>query len=474
MDTQVGISSVAMSAPPRNTDVDGLLAPGRDTLRFSSFIALGLLALSAGSGELYGWPRLASIEGTRVLWLLLPAALLQIPVLVECQRTALLGGRSFFAVASSFSRPVGVISLVCMLLSFAWLGGWLTASSAMIAILFGVPESSLPLATNMGAVLLALVLGWPLMTKKLVARYVSAILKIFAVATFATALLALLLLPNSATTLLEYIGASFRPHLSVFSGLSSAGQVDVLLAITFLGLGSWASTLYTGYASFEGYGRVKTGTLWREASGPKLSLVANWRDELSPWYSHIYKDVSIGVLLNLVSTALMTFLAVRILFGTGREIGRNYDLLSQQAQFFEPVLGALATPIFILLASAFLLDTWVGFVPLMAKGTQEGLQIAFPKLSKWGEERFYRGVLIVLGIQSVVTAMLAAPGKMIRLTAIALNVTHPIVIVILLYANYSYFPRMYGTEIRPSRWSLAGLLVSLVAYSFAAAWYLII
>ena len=459
---------------------DGSLANRADTRRLSAYIAAGLLALSAGSGELYGWPRLASLEGTRVLWLLLPAALFQIPVLAECQRAALLTGRSFFALAGAASPFWGIVSILCTLVSFLWLGGWLTGSAAMIAILIGVPAANIKLATNILAVVLAILLGWPLLTKRLLARYVSIVLKIFAVATFLAALLSLFLLPDRFQTLTHYIGEMFRPHFDVFTIRRGATDVDLILAITFLGLGSWASVLYTGYASLERYGRTSSGDLWRnpndgEDSGAPgaLSLLSNWREDLRQWYRHTYADTSIGIVLNLVSTGLLTFLSVRLLYASGLKIGRDYDLLSQQARFFEPLLGQFAVPAFILIGSAFLLDTWIGFVPLMAKGFQEGLQTSIPGLRRIGEESLYRWILLVLAIQTILTAMVTAPGNLIRLTAICLNVTHPIVIALLLYLNYIYLPRLYGKAIRPGVWALVSLCVAFIGYTLLAVWYLI-
>lgn len=224
-----------------------------------SFIALGLLALSAGSGELYGWPRLASLEGSRVFWLLIPCTLLQIPVLAECQRVALLTGRSLFAPLAEFSRVGSWLGAILMLVSFFWLGGWLSGSAAMIAILLGVPSQQLPFATNVLSVVLAIGLGWPLWTKRFVARYVSFVLKLFSLATFLAAFLALWLIPNKAQTLTQYLGEMFTPHPDVFSHLLGADTTDLILAITFLGMGSWASVLYSGYASFENYGRKEPG-----------------------------------------------------------------------------------------------------------------------------------------------------------------------------------------------------------------------
>jgi hypothetical protein len=146
--------------------------------------------------------------------------------------------------------------------------------------------------------------------------------------------------------------------------------------------------------------------------------------------------------------------------------------LSEQARFFEPLLGGLAVPVFILVGLAFLLDTWVGFVPLMAKGMQEGLQASVPSTRQYGEERLYQAFVLLLAIQTVLTALFTAPGNLIRLAAITLNLTHPVVIALLLYTNYYYLPKRYGlAEIRPKRGAQVLLWIALVAYSALALWY---
>lgn len=442
----------------------------------STFTALGLLALGAGSGELYGWPRLASLEGTRILWLLIPFALLQIPVIAETQRIALLTGRSFFGVLSTASRFLGISAVAVAFFSLFWLGGWLSGSAAMIAVLLDVQPENIRLATNILTVTLAIVIGWPLMTKKFVARYVSTLLKIFAVAAFSAALISLLLLPDKLNTISTYVGEMFTPHFDVFTHLYGADRADLILAIIFLGLGGWLSALYSSFAVFEKYGREKnSGDIWIEpdqGTPASLNLLTNWEGgRLKKWYRHLYVDTSAGLILNMVNTALLTFLSISILFGAGIVVGKDYDLLGHQASFFEPLLGSLSVPIFILIGSAFLLDTWVGLVPLMAKGFQEGLQVSIKGLRKFKEEKVYQVILTFLFIQTVVTSLFAPPGSLIRFTAILMNSSQPFIILLLIYMNYFYLPKIYGKEVRPGWMALSFLILAFIVYSVLTAWY---
>jgi hypothetical protein len=378
-------------------------------------------------------------------------------------------------VIGAASPTLGLSSIALTMLSFVWIGGWLSGSAAMIAILAGTTQDALPFTTNVITITLAVLLGWPLLTKKRVARYLSIVLKVCALATFLAALLSLVLLPDRVEILTSYSREMLTPHFDVFVEQRAADPVDLVLAITFLGLGSWASVLYTAYASLAGYGRSTSGGVWADSgedAGALALLKAPDREGLGSWYRHLWKDVSLGVGLNLITTALLAFLSIRILFDSGREIGKGFDLLSEQARFFEPLLGGLAIPVFVLIGLAFLLDTWVGFVPLMAKGMQEGLQASVPSTRKYGEERLYQAFVLLLAIQTVLTALVTAPSNLIRLAAITLNLTHPVVIALLLYSNYYYLPKCYGlAEIRPKRGAQVLLWIALVAYSALALWY---
>lgn len=85
-------------------------------------VGLGVVyvALAQGSGELIWWPDIIAEYGSN--FLLLPACLLQFPIIHEIGGYALLASESIFQEFIRLSRVFALLLGVLMTLSFLWYG----------------------------------------------------------------------------------------------------------------------------------------------------------------------------------------------------------------------------------------------------------------------------------------------------------------------------------------------------------------
>lgn len=229
--------------------------PTAPSWRRATHVAIGLLALSAGAGELYAWPRLHALRGLDVAWLLIPAALIQLPLLVECQRVAVLTGESFLVALARRSRALAIITLVLVWVSFFWLGGWIAGSADALRLLLGFPQwgdtygTLFWSAVLMTAFLLPLYIGrFPLH------QYVHRLLTWFTILTFLLCAIVVILEPALWPNLPGFLSSMVAPRGWPFENLTLPQKTDLILAITFMGMGGWACILYTTLTSLARYG----------------------------------------------------------------------------------------------------------------------------------------------------------------------------------------------------------------------------
>src|SRR5918992_5394181 len=102
------------------------------------------MALAQGSGELIWWPYLIAKYGLTFLFLLLPACLLQFPVIYEIGRYTTLTGESIFQGFIRLNRKLGLLLWILMTLSFLWFGAFAAAGGTSLAALTNLPAGWTP------------------------------------------------------------------------------------------------------------------------------------------------------------------------------------------------------------------------------------------------------------------------------------------------------------------------------------------
>ena len=91
------------------------------------------MGLAQGSGELIWWPYIIAKYGLTFLFLLIPACLIQLPVIYEIGRYTLLTGESVFQGFIRLNRWLALLLWLLMTLSFLWFGAFAAAGGTSLA-----------------------------------------------------------------------------------------------------------------------------------------------------------------------------------------------------------------------------------------------------------------------------------------------------------------------------------------------------
>ncbi len=98
------------------------------------------MALAQGSGELIWRPYIIAKYGLTFLFLLLPACLLQFPVIYEIGRYTMPTGESVFQGFIRLNRSFALLLWILMTLSFLWFGAFAAAGGTSLAALTDIPS----------------------------------------------------------------------------------------------------------------------------------------------------------------------------------------------------------------------------------------------------------------------------------------------------------------------------------------------
>ncbi|MEW6683112.1 MAG: Nramp family divalent metal transporter [Nitrospirota bacterium] len=438
------------------------------------------MALAQGSGELIWWPYVVAKYGLTFLALLVPACLLQYPVTVEIGRYTLLTGETIFQGFFRLNRWLGIVLWILMTLSFLWFGAFASAGGTALAALTNFPS------------------GWTARGQTLFWAYASIAVFVLAVlfsgVVYAT--IERFMKAVAVVTVAGLLWACLQPEvLSVapafLQGLVSlstplprpwdpADATKLLTAVTFAGLGGFWILFYSywlrdkGCAMAAHIGRI-TGPL---AGKPEAIPAEGHLPEDLPeaearwgtWRRYLSGDALIGIGGNLATTLMTCLLAYALLFPQGL-LPQDYELAVVQARFFEVSWGAFGRILFLLVAAAFLTDTWLATADAVSRIQADIVYTLFPRARRLEVRQWYYVVLGVLTVITSLTMLVAAPGPLILTSAVIGFVGTVIFPVALWRLNRRLAPQLPAWA-APSRASQALLGLSFAAYVALALAYL--
>lgn len=449
------------------------------------WVALGpgiiWMALAQGSGELIWWPYMIAKYGLTFLCLLIPACLLQYPVTVEIGRYTMLTGESIFSGFIRLNRHFGIFLWLLMSLSFLWFGAFASAGGTALAAMTGFPQGWSPRGqalfwgyATIAAFILAIVFS------RVIYQVIENFMKVVALVTIIGLIWAcaspevLAALPSFGKGLLAPAAAMPRPW-------DPADATKLLTAITFAGLGGFWILFYSYWLRDKGSGMAGhmgriTGPLAKrpEVVSTEGLLPVDHRGNHQAWRTwkrFLKTDVLIGILGNLLTTMMMCLLAWALLFPQGL-IPQDYEIAVVQSRFFEVSWGTFGRVLFLLVAAAFLADTWLATADAVSRTQADVLHILFPRARRWPMRKLYFYVLGLLTLVTGFTMSLEAPGTLILISAVIGFVGTVIFPVALYRLNHQVLAPMLPHWARPSKCSAYLLGISFVAYSALAIAYL--
>jgi len=421
------------------------------------------MALAQGSGELIWWPYLCAKYGLGFLIVLAPACLVQWPVTFAIGRYSALTGESVWRGFARVHPAFCLVLWILMALSFLWFGAFASA----------------------GGTALARLVSWPPLDDRGRALFWASV----SIAVFATALLrgektyGLIEKVMWAVALVTVVGLGVsvaRPELrSAWPEFLRAmvvptplvrpfdpGDTDRLLtAITFAGLGGFWTLFYSYWVLGKGMGVDPGPDGTGGVPGPGEAALAR------RWQRGLIVDSGIGIIGNLLTTVMTCFLAFAILLPQGI-VPDQWSLAAEQARFFELAWGGVGRAVFLVVAAAFLCDTWLSTADAVARVHIEMIRLFFLRGRAIDEVRAYRIMIVILTAVTAITMFGAEPGPLIVLSALIGFVGTLAFVGALLVLLHGRLAQALPAEMRPGRLSFALLALSATAYGALAIAYL--
>jgi hypothetical protein len=255
----------------------------------------------------------------------------------------------------------------------------------------------------------------------------------------------------------------------------------LLTAVTFAGLGGFWILFYSYWLRDKGGGMAThIGRITGPITGKPESIPAvgylpeegleNQR-RWQRWMRYLLLDSSIGVVGNLFTTLMTCLLAYALLFPKGL-LPEGYELAVVQSRFFEVSWGKLGTVFFLLVAAAFLSDTWLATADAVSRMQADIVYTFFPKSRRFEVRQWYYFFLGILTIITCLTMLLDAPGPLILTSAVIGFVGTVIFSVAILILNHHHLAPIIPVWARPGRLSWYAMLIVCIAYFTAAIIYL--
>ncbi|MGZ8494684.1 MAG: Nramp family divalent metal transporter [Candidatus Binatia bacterium] len=439
------------------------------------------MALAQGSGELIFWPYTIAKYGLAFLFLLIPACLLQFPVIYEIGRYTLLTGESIFQGFIRLNRTFAFFLWILMTLSFLWFGAFAAAGGTSIAALSDFPsgwsrrEQTLFWAyATMGLFLIAILLS------KVIYQLIETFM--WGVALFT--LVGLIWASANAEVLRAlpaFIKGLVIPEWPMPRPWDPADATKLLTAVTFAGLGGFWTLFYSSWLRDKGAGMAHyagrlTGPITGKPEAIPESGALPGNDEglahVGRWHRFMFWDIGIGVIGNMITTLLTCLLAYALLFPKGL-LPQGYDIAVVQSRFFEVSWGGWGRLLFLIVAAAFLSDTWLATVDAVSRTHADCVYGFFPRSHRIPYRKWYLFFLLLLTIVTGVTVQLNEPGTLILISAVIGFVGTVIYSVALILLNHVYLPRHLPNAAKPGKLNFFFMLISCTAYFVLAALYLL-
>ena len=438
------------------------------------------MALAQGSGELIFWPYTIAKYGLTFLFLLLPTCLLQFPIIYEIGRYTLLTGESIFQGFIRLNRFLALLLWLLMTLSFLWFGAFAAAGGTSLAALTDLPSgwsrreqtlfwAYLSMALFLGAILLS----------KVIYRLIETFMWCVALFTL-VGLLWASANPEALNALPSFLKGLVFPQWPMPRSWDPADATKLLTAITFAGLGGFWTLFYSYWIRDKGAGMAYymgriTGPITGKPEAIPDSGFTPSNDEglanMGSWNRYLVVDIGIGVGGNIVTTLLMCLLAYALLFPKGL-LPHGYELAVVQSRFFEVSWGWWGRTLFLVVAAAFLSDTWLATVDAVSRIHTDCVHGFFPGASKIAHRSWYLFFLLLLTAITSVTVLLEEPDALILISAVIGFVGTVLYSGALIFLNHVYLPRHLPAPARAGRLNFLLLCISCAAYFLLALAYL--
>ncbi len=438
------------------------------------------LALAQGSGEIIWWPYMIAKYGLAFLFLLIPACLLQYPLNYEIGRYTLLTGESIFQGFIRFNKSFAFFLFILMVMSFLWFGAFASAGGTALAALTHLPagwsEKSQTLLWAYGSIIVFFI---AITFSKVIYNLIEKIMWLVAIFTFIGLFMACLN-PEVIKALPEFFKGLFYPAWPEGRIWDPKDTTTLLTAITFAGLGGFWTLFYSYWLKEKGIGMAKhMGNIeglqghdtHLQLTGYQINDTPMNKKEWKNWKKFLLIDSATGIFGNILTTLMTCLLSYAILYPKGI-FPNQYQIAVVQSQFFETIWGIAGKIIFLLIAAAFLSDTWLTTIDAISRIYTDCIYNFFPKSHKYSIRQWYFVFIIILTLITSITMPLAQPGVLIQLSAVIGFIGTVCFTGMLLFLNHKLIPQISPSFAQPKIFSKIVISISWLAYLMLAGAYL--
>lgn len=450
-------------------------------------------ATAQGSGELIWWPYLVARYGGAFLALLLPAALMQFFVNREISRYTAVSGEGVWHGFLSVSKLIAWPLFGLCFVNFLWFGGYASSGGASVWELVRWPfASDVRLGSLFWAYCLIGVFLTGLVVSKVIYRFIERMMKVITAITLVGLVVAVGLV-GSWESAVEF-GRFLVNPLALGQGVDWHGfdYSKLVTGLVFAGMGGFLNLMYSYWmkdkgVAFAGYASKITGIakespianlqvskLQSVPSGQSLLHKMQIQDSKENrkrwkgWERYLTIDSLLAVGINALTIVLTSYLAYVLLWPTG-QYPEGWAITVAQSRFFEAAFGLVGRGLFLVVAAAFLADTWVSLADGVAR---QFADFSFHTLHQKSMRWWYYVSLGFLVVVTVVTIPLAQPDALLVLTGVISVFAFVLYIPLLWYLNYIQVPRERGGWLKPGWVQETMLWVVWALYGVLAGWYL--
>ncbi|RLC35619.1 hypothetical protein DRH14_00395 [Candidatus Shapirobacteria bacterium] len=420
-----------------------------------------------GGGELIWWPYLVARYGKAFLFLLLPFALMQFFVNKEITKYTAVTGKGIWSGFLSVNKYYTLFLFILFFVNFLWFGGYATAGGSSLYEIFKWPGGgNSRFGSLFWAYIMVILFSLALLFSRSVYRLLEKMMKVITVITVGGLLLSVVILINKASVW-RFVDGLFNP-MNLGKGVDwlNFDYSKLITALVFAGMGGFLNLMYSYWMQEKGVAMAqkdKTGLMIKDNEVNK----SRWLF----WNRYLRIDSGLAVLINAVTIILTSFLSFVLLWPKG-EYPVGWSITVAQSAFFETSFGWWGRVIFLIVAAAFLVDTWLALADGVANQMAD---FFYGWLDKWKifktRKAWYYGWLSFLIIESMLTMPMVGPGILIQLVGVISMFAFVAYIPLLWYLNYVQLPKKYPIFIKSSKLSEVCLWVVWGIYTLLAGWY---
>ncbi len=456
---------------------------------------LGILAMigpafvwasfAQGSGELIWWPYLSAKYGLSFIGLLLPACLIQFFVNAEVIRYTALTGEGIWLGFKRLGTWYSIPLFALCFLSLLWFGGYASAGGTALYELTGFPAKISPRAGSLFWGYVTIILfSLGMFKSSRVYQLLETFMKIIIVVTV-VGLFISLFQPQVFATSKSFFAAFLNPFsVSIPGNWDPTDASKLVTALAFAGLGGFFTLMYSYWMKDKGVGMAfyaekvqtsneknnndtstNTGLYFENNQDNK----ENWKS----WKKFLRYDNLFGVLINLFTVMITTWLAFSLLAPKGvYPVG--WKIAVEQSEFFHQWLGTAGKILFLIIAAAFLGDSWFAAADGTSRKFADFTRSHFSGARRKTFSYWYYFWLIFLIFVTCITMPLAKPGVLIQIGGVVSIFAFVLFIPVLFYLNYRLLPKTFPSWVVPPLWRAILLWGVWGIYLAIAVWYLFI